>query len=96
MAKKLPYNLHGWALSKIIKFVLTKKIYEKLVTISVTKAWSDPKVNPQIDKGSQPINYKAIFSQRDNIYLVDLKCNVTYQNIREETKVKLISMSWKV
>ena len=31
---------------------------------------------------SQPISYKAKFSQRYNIYLVDLKCNITYQNIR--------------
>ena len=54
MAKKLPYNLHGWALFKIIKFVLTKKIYQKLTTISVTKVWSDPKVNPQIDKDLNP------------------------------------------
>ena len=31
---------------------------------------------------SQPINYKAKLSHRDNIYLVDLKFNITYQNIR--------------
>ena len=28
---------------------------------------------------SQPISYKAKFSHRDNIYLVDLKYNITYQ-----------------
>ena len=28
MAKKLPYNLHGWAFYKIAKFVLTKKDYQ--------------------------------------------------------------------
>ena len=28
MAKKLPYNLHGWAFYKIAKFVLTKKGYQ--------------------------------------------------------------------
>ena len=37
MAKKLPYNLHGWAFYKIAKFVLTKKGYQWLTTISVTK-----------------------------------------------------------
>ena len=31
-------------------------------------------------KRSQPISYKAKFSQRCNIYLVDLKCSITYQN----------------
>ena len=30
-------------------------------------------------QGSQPISYKAKFSHRDNIYLVDLKYNITYQ-----------------
>ena len=39
---------------------------------------------------SQTISYKTKFSQRDNIYLVYLKCNITYQNIRGETKVRLI------
>ena len=34
---------------------------------------------------SQPISYKAKFSQRYNIYLVDLKCNITYQNIRGDS-----------
>ena len=30
MAKKLPYNLHGWAFYKIAKFVLTKKVTNNL------------------------------------------------------------------
>ena len=46
-------------------------------------------------QGSQPISYKAKFSQRDNIYLVDLKWDITYQNIRGETKIRPIFMSWK-
>ena len=41
-------------------------------------------------QSSQPISYKARFSHRDNIYLVDLKSNITYQNIRGETKAILI------
>ena len=43
---------------------------------------------------SQPISYKAKFSQRYNIYLVDLKCNITYQNIQGETKVRPIFIPW--
>ena len=63
MAKELPYNLHGWAFYKIVEFALTQKGYQKRATISITKVWSDPKVNPQIDKeGSEPISYKTKFS----------------------------------
>ena len=39
---------------------------------------------------SQPISYKAKFSQRYNIYLVDLKYNITYQL----TKVRPIFIPW--
>ena len=28
MTKMLPSNLHGWAFYKIVKFVLTKKVYQ--------------------------------------------------------------------
>ena len=35
---------------------------------------------------SQPISCKAKFSQNDNIYLVDLKYNITYQNIQGELR----------
>ena len=45
-------------------------------------------------QGSQPINYKAKFSQRDNIYPLDLKYNITYQNIREKSKVRPIFIPW--
>ena len=45
-------------------------------------------------QGSQPISYKAKFWQRDNIYLLDLKYNITHQNIRGKTKVRPIFMSW--
>ena len=39
---------------------------------------------------SQPISYKVKFSQRNNIYLADLKYNITYQNVFGETKVRPI------
>ena len=54
MAKKLPYNLHGSFFYKIAKFILIKKGYQQLTAISVTKVWSDPKVNPQIEKDLNP------------------------------------------
>ena len=34
----------------------------------------------------------AKLSQRDNVYLVDLKYNITYQNIRGKTKIRPIFM----
>ena len=43
---------------------------------------------------SHPISYKAKFSQRDNIYLVDYKYNITYQNIGGKTKVRPIFIPW--
>ena len=46
-------------------------------------------------QGSQPISYKTKFSQRNNVYLVDLKYNITYQNIHGKAKVRPIFMSWK-
>ena len=61
MAKKLPNNLHGWAFYKISKFILTKKVYQQVTTTSVTKACSDPKVNPQIEKDHNPYATKPIF-----------------------------------
>ena len=45
MTTKLPNILHRWALYKIAKFVLTKKCYQYLTTISVIKVWSGLKVN---------------------------------------------------
>ena len=46
-------------------------------------------------QGSEPISYKTKFSQRDNTYLVDLKYNITYQNIRRKTKARLFFMPEK-
>ena len=43
---------------------------------------------------SQPTSCKAKFSLRDNVYLVDLKYNISYQNIRGKTKVIPISIWW--
>ena len=62
MAKKLP--LHGWAFYKITKFVLTKKGYQELIAISVTNVWSDPKVNPHIDKDLTHKLQGQIFTER--------------------------------
>ena len=45
IAKMLPSNLHGWAFCKV---------YQERTVISVTKVWSDPKVNDQIEKELNP------------------------------------------
>ena len=70
IAKTLPYILHGSAFYKIVKFVLTKKGYQKRIAISITKVSSDLKVNWQ---RPQPMSYKVNFSLRDNIHLADHK-----------------------
>ena len=31
-------------------------------------------------EGSQPIRYNANFSQKENMHLIDVKYNITYQN----------------
>ena len=80
MAEKLPYNLHGWGFYKIARFVLTKKGYQQLSTISVTKVCSYPKVNPEIEKDFNPLARKTNFSQEETMYLIDVKFNITYQN----------------
>ena len=54
-----------------------------------------PKIKSPNWQGSQSISYKTKFSQRDNIYLVDLKCNKTFQNIWGKTKVRPTFMPWK-
>ena len=41
-------------------------------------------------QGPHPISCNAKYSRRDNIYLVDLKSKITYQNIRWGTKVRAI------
>ena len=45
-------------------------------------------------QSSQPIRCKTKFSQKDNIYLLDLKYNTTYQNIWVKTKVRPVFTPW--
>ena len=47
-------------------------------------------------QGSQPISYKVKCSQRDKIYLGDLKYTITYQNILGKIKVRPIFIPWNV
>ena len=56
----------------------------------MTKGWSDQEVNNQFDKDLNPQATRPNF-HREIIYtLVDLKYNITYQNIWGETKVRPI------
>ena len=55
-----------------------------------------PKSKSPNGQGSQPISYQTKFSQKDKVYLVDLKYNVTYQNIRGQTNLyALKSLKWQ-
>ena len=71
---------------------------EKLPTTYLNfphKSLLRPKSKSPNWQGSQPISYKTKFSQRDNMYLVDLKYNITYQNIWGKTKVRPVFIPWK-
>ena len=76
MARKLPYNLHGWAFYKIVKFVLSKKVYQELTTMFVTKVLSDPKVNPQMNKDLNPWGTRPTFPQRETMHVFDVKFSI--------------------
>ena len=39
-------------------------------------------------QGSQPISYKANFSQRETMHLLDVKFNITYQNNQGKAQVR--------
>ena len=43
-------------------------------------------------QASQPISCKAKFSQRDNIYLINLKHNIIYQNIWGKGQTNLYTL----
>ena len=89
MAKTLPYNLHGWAFYKIVNFVLTKKGYQYITYHNFRhKSLVRPKSKSPNWQGSQRISYKANFSQRESMYLLDIKFNITYQNNQGEIQVR--------
>ena len=77
----------SWSLFKLRKFT------NNLPQFLSQKSGQTQKLTPNW-QGSQPINYKTKFSERDNIYLVDLKYNIAYQNVRGETNVTLIFIPW--
>ena len=47
---------------------------------TVTKDWSDPKVNPEIEKGLNPLASKTNFSWDETMHLINVKFNITHQN----------------
>ena len=85
MAKKLPNNLHGWAFYRIQKFFLNQESLPVIYHNSCRKSLVIPKSKSPNWQESQPISYKANFSQSDNIYPADQKYNITYKYIRGKT-----------
>ena len=63
--------------SLCIKNTVSNKSYQNLRDERLER----PGSKYPIWQRSPPISCKVKFSQRDNIYLVDLKCDITYQNI---------------
>ena len=66
IGKKLPCSLHGWAFCKI--------------SVYFNQESFRPKSKYSNSKGEQPIIYKANFSLKGTMYLIDVKFNITYQN----------------
>ena len=87
MVKKLPYNLHGSIFYKIVKFILRKKFYQYITTISITKNWSDLKV-----KWTRISTHKLqgqFFTQREGARSrSQQQKKQTYQNAWEKTQVR--------
>ena len=49
------------------------------------KAWSKPKVNPQIEKNLNPLATKP---EKETMHLIDAEFNITYQNNQGIIKVR--------
>ena len=81
MAKKLHNNLYGWAFYKIVTFALTKNL--NLLRFPSQKSGQPKSKSPNWQQ-SQPIRYKANFSLRETMQLLDVKFNITYQNNQGE------------
>ena len=75
----IAYKVGFWYFrSLFIRDTVSNKTYQNFCD----KRFVRPGSNYSTWQRSQPISYKAKFSQRDNIYLVDLKYSITYQNIQ--------------
>ena len=83
----LPHNKVGfWYFRSLyIRNTISNKTYQNFRD----KRLLGPGSKYPIWQRSQLISYNAKFSQRDNVYLADFKYNITYQNIRGKTKVRL-------
>ena len=89
----LPHNLQVGFLyfrSLCIRDTVSNKTYQNFRHKRLVR----PGSKYPIWSRSQPISYKAKFSQRDNMHPVDLKYKITYQNIQGKTKVRPIFIPW--
>ena len=99
---KCPFSPFTYPITSKVGFWYFRSLYIKKTVSNKTyqifrdKRLLKPGSKYPIWQGSQPISYQIEFSQRDNIYLVDLKYNITYQNIRgRKATVGPIIMPWK-
>ena len=77
-----PFFLFWYFRSLCIRDTVSNKTYQNFRDKRLVR----PKSKYPIWQRSRPISYKDKFSQRDNIYLVDFKYDITYQNIPEELR----------
>ena len=85
---KFPFSPFTYPITYKVGFWYFRSLYirdtvsDKTYQIFRDKRLVTPGSKYAIWQRSQPISYKAKFLQRDNVYLVDFKYNITYQNIR--------------
>ena len=84
LAKELPNNIHRWVFYKISKFESLPKADHKFLHQSLVR----PKNKSSNCKRSETISYKANFSQKKTMHLIDVKFNITYQNNQRIIKVR--------
>ena len=84
MAKELPNNIDRWVFYKISKFESLPITDHKFLHQSLVR----PKNKSSNCKWSQTISYKANFSQKKTMHLIDVKFNITYQNNQRIIKVR--------
>ena len=75
-------------------FLQNLKVYFSQESLPVTyhhfchQSLVRPKSKSSILKGSQLISYKANFSQKETMHLIDVKFNINYQNEQRIIKVR--------
>ena len=88
IAKKLPSNLNGWVFLQNLKVCFNQECLPIMYHNFRHQSLVRPRSKCSNWKGAQPISYKANFSLKGTMYLIDVKFNITYQNKQRIIKVR--------